>query len=138
MSDKKKIWTCKIGEVEEGVLALGADAPMRDAARNMYRSLTGREPNFIFSGWGGELTESERAVHENRLPLDANDSRFTRFKRALEALCEEHRVVLSCDNMRDDKYVIEVWDVDGNEQWRADVVVKGTVLGQNHERSILV
>ena len=59
------IWFCKIGE-NTGPLPSGADVPMRAAIREAYLRLTGREPNFIFSGWGGELTEGERAVHENR------------------------------------------------------------------------
>ena len=61
------IWFCKIGE-NTGPLPSGADAPMRAAIREAYLRLTGHEPDFIFSGWGGELTEGERAVHENREP----------------------------------------------------------------------
>lgn len=61
-----KIWTCKIGEVE-GV-PFGADAPMRQAVVRAYREITGRDPEFCFSGWGGELDECERAVVEDRLP----------------------------------------------------------------------
>lgn len=64
----KKIWECKIGEVDAEVLGGGADSPMRWAIRTAYKSLTGKEPDFIFSGWGGELTEGERAAHEDRLP----------------------------------------------------------------------
>lgn len=61
-----KIWTCKIGEVEFD--QHGADAPMREAIRRAYMEVTGQEPKFIFSGWGGELEECERAVVENRPP----------------------------------------------------------------------
>lgn len=61
-----KIWSCKIGEVES--VASGADLPMRQAIAKAYREITGKEPEFIFSGWGGELEEQERAVVENRLP----------------------------------------------------------------------
>lgn len=61
-----QVWTCKIGET--GALPMGADLPMRQAVRHAYRELTGEEPDFIFSGWGGELTEYERAVVENRPP----------------------------------------------------------------------
>jgi hypothetical protein len=57
-----KIWTCKIGEVEPEKVPRAADSPMRDAVSAEYRRLTGEEPTFIFSGWGGELTEGERAV----------------------------------------------------------------------------
>lgn len=68
-----KIWTCKIGEVPDPLLPHGSDWPMRVAIRNAYLLLTGREPNFIFSGWGGELTESERAVVEDRPMRDNAD-----------------------------------------------------------------
>ena len=60
------IWTCKIGRA--GNKPSGADAPMRDAIAAAYRTLTGEEPDFIFSGWGGSLTEGELACVENRLP----------------------------------------------------------------------
>ncbi len=61
-----KIWTCKIGET--GRLPMGADGPMRTAVRAAYLAITGEEPAFLFSGWGAELTEPERAVVENRMP----------------------------------------------------------------------
>lgn len=57
-----KIWSCKIGECEDEALFNGADYPMRIAVANAYKEITGQEPNFIFSGWGAELTESERKV----------------------------------------------------------------------------
>jgi hypothetical protein len=41
---------------------------MRDALVDAYQSLVGESPAFIFSGWGGELTEPERAVVEGRDP----------------------------------------------------------------------
>lgn len=62
----EKIWSCKIGETN--ALPMGADAPMRAAVRLAYEALTGEEPAFIFSGWGAELTEPERAMVENREP----------------------------------------------------------------------
>lgn len=61
-----KIWQCKIGESVS--VPNGADAPMREAVARAYKELTGEEPTFIFSGWGAELTEPERAVVEDRLP----------------------------------------------------------------------
>lgn len=72
MSDTK-IWSCKIGEVpveEFGEYDANSpkDPPMRMAIRDAYVRITGREPDFIFSGWGAELTEPERAVVENRDP----------------------------------------------------------------------
>lgn len=57
-----KIWECKIGECDSKQLPNGSDLPMRQAVREAYRKLTGQEPEFIFSGWGAELTESERDV----------------------------------------------------------------------------
>lgn len=63
---KTKIWSCKIGETD--VLPQGADHLMRNAVASAYYELTHKKPEFIFSGWGAELTEPERAVVENRLP----------------------------------------------------------------------
>lgn len=61
-------WSCKIGEVARGKLEGGADWPMRKAVAAAYHELTGEEPLFIFSGWGSELDERERAVVEDREP----------------------------------------------------------------------
>lgn len=63
-----KIWHCKIGEVDVQHLPDGSDLPMRIAIVTAYRQITGREPQFLFSGWGSELKETERAVVDNRLP----------------------------------------------------------------------
>ena len=68
MEATPKIWTCKIGEVEPSLLPDGADHPMRVAVCSAYELLTGQEPEFLFSGWGGSLTEAERAVVEERMP----------------------------------------------------------------------
>jgi hypothetical protein len=75
-----KIWECKIGEVAN--IQNGADGPMRDAVYAAYCELTGQAPDFIFSGWGAELTEGERAVVENRLP----DPALARTPPALDGL----------------------------------------------------
>lgn len=68
-----KIWSCKIGELTEEELHDAhpnpADPPMRAAIERAYRDVTGRDPQFIFSGWGAELEEIERAVVENREPV---------------------------------------------------------------------
>lgn len=64
-----KIWYCKIGEVASLPEVGGADLPMRKAVERAYKELTGEEPVFTFSGWGAELTEPERAVVEDRLPV---------------------------------------------------------------------
>lgn len=65
-----KIWSCKIGEVDAAKLPAGSDLPMRRAVAQAYREITGEDPTFIFSGWGAELTEPERAVAEDREPSD--------------------------------------------------------------------
>ena len=56
------IWTCKIGETNN--VPDGGDLPMREAIREAYLKLTGDEPVFLFSGWGGKLNEIERQVTE--------------------------------------------------------------------------
>lgn len=69
MSDEKlnsNIWTCKIGGKFTGHLPAGADFPMRRAIESAYKEITGVYPDFLFSGWGAELTESEREVIEGR------------------------------------------------------------------------
>lgn len=63
----ERIWSCKIGG-DAGELPDGCDRPMREAIAKAYQAITGREPEFIFSGWAAQLTESERAVVENREP----------------------------------------------------------------------
>lgn len=63
-----KIWSCKIGEVDESKIPRGGDMPMRIAVEKAYLELTGEEPKFLFSGWGGELTEGERAVINDEEP----------------------------------------------------------------------
>ena len=65
-----RIWTCKIGETDFS--QHGMDAPMRNAVFAAYLKLTGKEPDFIFSGWGGELDPIEREiVDEQRAPTPA-------------------------------------------------------------------
>ena len=61
-----KIWSCKIGEVNESQLPDGSDYPMRMAVQRAYRELTGQDDSFCFSGWGAELTELERDVVKER------------------------------------------------------------------------
>ncbi len=57
-----KVWSCKIGEVDEESLPDGADSPLRQAVQAAYRELTGQEPDFCSSGWDAELDEVERKV----------------------------------------------------------------------------
>jgi hypothetical protein len=93
----ENIWSCKIGgDVGDG-LPRGADGPMRDAVADAFERISGKRPEFIFSGWGAELTEGERAVHENR---EASPEYYAKLKleaaapellEALQALMESRR-----------------------------------------------
>lgn len=64
------IWACKIGGEFLDHLPNGADYPMRKAISEAYTKLTGKEADFCFSGWGAQLDEYERAVVENRPPME--------------------------------------------------------------------
>lgn len=64
-------WSCRIGEIPRDKLGGGLDAPMRDAVERAYREVTGEEPKFVFSGWGGGLSPGERAVVEEDDHADA-------------------------------------------------------------------
>lgn len=68
---KQTVWTCKIGSLKHLELPKAADAPMRDAVQACFNGLLGEYPEFIFSGWGGELDEYELAVQEERVPDDS-------------------------------------------------------------------
>lgn len=61
-SQSTKIWFCKIGEINRDSLPDGSDLPMRVAIGKAYREVTGKEPDFIFSGWAGILSDAERSV----------------------------------------------------------------------------
>ena len=61
----ENIWTCTIGGMTED-LANGSDLPMRQAIQRAFRDVTGTNSAYCFSGWGGSLTEGQRAVVENR------------------------------------------------------------------------
>lgn len=63
-----KMWYCKIGECDPAEVPEGGDAPMRDAISRAYERTTGQQPEFIFSGWGADLTEPQRACVEDRMP----------------------------------------------------------------------
>lgn len=62
------VWQCTIGETPRHLLPNGSDGPMRNAVSERFHDLTGKYPDFIFSGWGRRLTESQRAVVEIREP----------------------------------------------------------------------
>ena len=61
------VWSCKIGG-QERPLPPGADLRMREAVATAYAELVGEPAEFIFSGWGAELTPGELAVVEDREP----------------------------------------------------------------------
>jgi hypothetical protein len=63
------VWFCHVGEIDREKLPAGDDLPMRHAVEAAYRAVTGREPQFIFSGWGHPLPEKYRAVVEDREPV---------------------------------------------------------------------
>ena len=83
------VWSAKIGYAHD--LPAGADLPMRNAVGNAFRDLTDEWPDFIFSGWGGELTEGELAMVEGREP-DPSHYANERIRNAapdLLAACED-------------------------------------------------
>lgn len=61
---KYQVWSCKIGIKGAVTLPNGADYPMRQAAAQAFKEITGVDCEFIFSGWAGELTDGERRVIE--------------------------------------------------------------------------
>ena len=72
MSEKptERIWTCKIGG-PVGELPRQPDFTMRKAVIDAFRSLTGVDAEYCFSGWGATLSDFERAVVENHDPTMA-------------------------------------------------------------------
>jgi hypothetical protein len=88
--ERQKVWFCKIGEVDPANVPNGADFPMREAIERTYKRITGEDPTFLFSGWGAELTEIERAVVEDRLP-DSHKAASEHLALAAKAMGEEER-----------------------------------------------
>lgn len=93
---KEDIWFCKIGGTG-CELPGGADAPMRDAICDAFREVAGVEAQFIFSGWGQELTESERAVVENRAPSAEHYAQWRLTEAAPELLEAAHAYIKVID-----------------------------------------
>ena len=60
MSDN--VWSCKIGFADTDKLPKGADFPMRRAIEKAFIEITGKDPKFIFSGWGAKLTKTESEI----------------------------------------------------------------------------
>lgn len=60
MNDTKyKCWECKIGP-QPYDLPMGSDSPMRKAVEQAYFKLTGKHPEWCFSGWSSDLNEFEK------------------------------------------------------------------------------
>jgi hypothetical protein len=57
-----KVWDCKVGYADSCDLPGGADYPMRRAIETAFKKLTGRYPDFMFTGWGGELTPIQKSI----------------------------------------------------------------------------
>jgi hypothetical protein len=68
IDNKRQLWDCKIGVKGQVEIPHGADFPMRRAVEAEFKKITGQNPDYIFSGWGSTLGESELAVVENRAP----------------------------------------------------------------------
>ena len=67
------IWACRIGGLT-GILPHGIDLQMRQAVERAFKEVTGVEPQFLFSGWGAELDEFERAVINEDEPLPQDEA----------------------------------------------------------------
>lgn len=72
LDSKRQAWECKIGVLGEVEVPHPGDPPLRRAVEEAFERLTGVEADYCFSGWGATLTESERAVVENRGPEPAD------------------------------------------------------------------
>lgn len=81
------IWTCTIGrrDLDSASFPPGSDGPMRDAVTWAFRELTGRDDEFIFSGWGQNyLPENRAAVVDGR--NGPNDEHYA-------AWCEAREII---------------------------------------------
>jgi hypothetical protein len=67
------IWTCKMGYANRAELPLGADGDVRKVVEAKFKQMMNRSPEFIFSGWAGQLSEGELAVVEDRHPKGSNN-----------------------------------------------------------------
>lgn len=58
----KPVWGCKIGILGDADLPSGGDGPMRRLVETGFQLITGKNPDFIFSGWSAELTDYEQYI----------------------------------------------------------------------------
>jgi len=60
------IWECKIGNAPDEWVGhsggAGHDRDMRKAVEEAFIRITGKEPDFIFSGWGAQLDDVEQEI----------------------------------------------------------------------------
>lgn len=59
-------WGCKIGIKGDLKLPPGADSPLREAIKEVFKKFTGKDHDFCFSGWSCELTETEKEIIDEK------------------------------------------------------------------------
>jgi hypothetical protein len=134
----RDVWQCTVGETQRHVLPDGADGPMRDAVAERFKELTGKWPDFIFSGWGRSLTESQRAVVDNREPeyektdfgiitevAEALESAYVRISQ-LESEPDEATIVDVVFRDLNDRNGFDLGDIDEEimAEWREELAAK--------------
>ncbi len=79
LADGVAVWRCKVGG-RKAEIPWGGDFPMRQAVKDAYLALTGEEPEYVSSGWGGTLTDTELGLGSGpseawvRAAADAEDA----------------------------------------------------------------
>jgi hypothetical protein len=112
MSEAKKIWFCKIGEVDTSFVPDGGDLPMRMAVAEKYLELTDFVPDFCFSGWAATLDEPERAVVENREPSAEYQALWYK-QQAAPAMFEALTAIVQAEEA-----AFKEWHEVGGPEWR--------------------
>ncbi|TVM31217.1 hypothetical protein DQK91_19095 [Oceanidesulfovibrio marinus] len=110
---------------------------MREAVADAYRDLTGSEPDFIFSGWGEELTEGERAAYENRTPSEEYYKEWLVREAAPALLGALERLYTACDTpwckQSRDEMVHTLCDAEAERfqaEWEQVMIDAGAALRQ--------
>ena len=55
----KQYWFCLIGPTDRDRLPVGSDAPLRNAVKNAFTTLTGAQSEHVYTGWGHSEEEAE-------------------------------------------------------------------------------
>ena len=55
----KQYWFCLIGSTDRDRLPAGSDAPLRNAVKNAFTTLTGAQSEHAYTGWGHSEEEAE-------------------------------------------------------------------------------